>query len=430
MDKPLYSFLASHPTVRFLRFQWLDISGVLRTRIVTKAHSLRLAQDAQFLCLSPTLMLFPVSDLQIAKTPATGCAELRPDWASLRLCVFAPAHAAVLCAFYVRGLADPFGLCPRTELERAVSKAATSFGKTFAVGFEIEFVVLNQSFEALSGLDLISTNSTTFGLRGEVLQALEEVVAALEDAGIVVQDVHSEGPSQVEIATGPLPPMEAVNALAYTHETIKAVFARHNMLATMAPNALSVAAKSGAHIHISLCEPGGEDHFLAGMLDRLAVLSTFGLASYDSFTRVQDFSNSTGTHVSWGVEHRDVPIRKIQDGHWELRCVDATANIYLVLSLLINAGLEGIESSKVLTMKALSDYASNLGPSKLADMGVTQTLPTTMNEALELLLSSSNVETLISPSLKEAYLAVKEVDLGAMSVMNEELRRLVFVRTF
>lgn len=434
MDRPtdglFHSFLACHPTVRFMRFQWIDLSGVLRTRILTKAHCLRLVQDGEYLPVAVTIMLCPVSDLQVSETPATGCAELRPDWASLRHCLFAPAHASVMCHFYVRGLADPYSLCPRAELERTLSKAKTTFGKTFAVGFEVEFVILNQDLELLSGSNVITTNSSLFGLRGEVLEALEETVTILEDAGIAVQSIHTEGPFQLEIATAPLPPLEAIASLVYTHETIKTVFSRHDILATMAPNANSSAAKSGAHVHVSLCQSGDENSFLAGILDRLTTISTFGLASYDSFTRVQDVMNSTGIWVSWGFQHRDVPIRKIETGHWELRCIDATANPYLVVSLLIAAGLEGIAASKPLAMDGLSDYASRLGPSKLAEIGVKQKLPSSMEEAVVMLREASHTDTLINQSLKDAYIAVKEVDLRAMCALSEEERRLLFVRTF
>ncbi|KAH7061985.1 hypothetical protein BKA63DRAFT_192552 [Paraphoma chrysanthemicola] len=254
-DRSPQTFFAQHTGVRFIRFQWIDLSGILRTRMVTRQHCEHLIESAQFLTVSVTLMLFPVSALQISKTPATGCAELRPNWASLRICMYTQAHASVMCSFYVRGADHPYSLCPHSTLEGVLHKAETAFNKTFLVGFEVEFLVLTDKYESIVGVNQITTNSTTSGLRGKLLEALERIVSILEGSGITVQTVHTEGPSQLEIATGPLPPLEAIASLVYTHETIKTVFASYDLHATMAPSVSSDGTTTGAHVHISMSQP-------------------------------------------------------------------------------------------------------------------------------------------------------------------------------
>jgi glutamine synthetase len=426
----VHSFFAKHKTVRFVRYQWLDLSGILRTRIVTKAHCLQLAESSQFLTVGQTLMLFPVSNLQVAEVPATGCAELRPDWVSLRHCGYAPNHASVMCAFYVRGREDPYSLCPKTELERTINRFEAACDKTIAVGFEIEFVILNHECKGLGGSHLVTTNSTTFGMRTDILDAMEEVVMILDETGIKTQTFHVEGPSQLELAMSPLPPIEAIASMVYSQETIKTVFARHQIVATMTPHALASGAASGAHLHFSISSADNEDAFLAGILDRLCAVSAFGLANYDSFQRVADYSNSTGTWVSWGHQHRDVPIRKVAEAHWELRCMDATANPYIVLSLIIAAGLEGISASKPLRMLGLTTYASSMTPFELQEAGVTHRLPRNMKEALEILNDPSIDDLLVSHDIRHAYVTVKEVDLKALGDMNHDERRTLFAQAF
>lgn len=39
----LTEFLASNPSIRFIRYQWVDLFGILRVRVLPKAHSLSLA---------------------------------------------------------------------------------------------------------------------------------------------------------------------------------------------------------------------------------------------------------------------------------------------------------------------------------------------------------------------------------------------------
>ncbi|KAF2739369.1 glutamine synthetase/guanido kinase [Polyplosphaeria fusca] len=430
MDHPLHAFLARHAAVRFVRFQWLDLSGILRARIVTKSYTLQLIARHQFLSVATAMMLLPVSNPQVAKLPPTGCADLRPDWSSLRLCLFAPMHASVMCHFCMPALDDPFALCPRSALDRVLSHAVSS-ANSLRLGLEVEFVVLPPDRDTSCHPDSITSNSATSGLRSNsVLAALEETVAMLEESGVAVQDFHAEGPLQLEIATGPLAPLEAVDALIYTQETVRSVFARHGLVATMAPDAAPSAAKSGLHIHISLGDADQEDSFLSGMLDNTLSIAALGLASMDSFVRVQDLMNATGAWVSWGLQHRDVPIRKVARGHWEIRCVDATANPYLVVALIIAAGLEGITSKRPLTMVGLSDFATNYPRPQLEEAGVKDKLPSTMNAAITIAHASPIVNATFGKALSEAYLSVKRVDLEAMHDMDSETRRRLFSAVF
>jgi glutamine synthetase len=57
---------------------------------------------------------------------------------------------------------------------------------------------------------------------------------------------------------------------------------------------------------------------------------------------------TAGTLVGCGTQNRYLPVRKIRDGHWELRFADATANFYLFLAVVIAAGLRGIQEHEKL----------------------------------------------------------------------------------
>lgn len=69
---------------------------------------------------------------------------------------------------------------------------------------------------------------------------IEEIYDVLTDAGIEVQQFHSESaPGQYEVVTGPLPPVEAVDALVFTRDTIYNVAAKHGARATLYPKVFS-----------------------------------------------------------------------------------------------------------------------------------------------------------------------------------------------
>lgn len=101
-------------------------------------------------------------------------------------------------------------------------------------------------------------------------------------------------------------------------------------------------------MHLSMTSSDDERErvksFLAGILDLLRPLCAFTLPSHDSYSRIRDLSGTTSTFVTWGTEIRDVPIRKVDHNHWELRCLDATANMYLAAASVIAAGIEGVRS--------------------------------------------------------------------------------------
>jgi len=73
----------------------------------------------------------------------------------------------------------------------------------------------------------------------------EEVYDVLTDAGIVVEQFHAESaPGQYEIVTGPLPPVESVDALVLTRDVIYNVAAKHGVRATFYPKVYANACTS------------------------------------------------------------------------------------------------------------------------------------------------------------------------------------------
>lgn len=112
---------------------------------------------------------------------------------------------------------------------------------------------------------------------------------------------------------------------------------------------------NGLHAHFSIidAQPATSDAFLAGILARIPALCAFGLASFDSYARLGDMRGTMGTRVAWGTEQKDLAIRKIKDRtvYWEIRCIDATANMYLTIAAFITAGCRGVREKEPLRWK-------------------------------------------------------------------------------
>jgi glutamine synthetase len=105
---------------------------------------------------------------------------------------------------------------------------------------------------------------------------------------------------------------------------------------------------NGQHMHLSLqpTSPLLEDSFLAGILKRLPGLCGFCLPLEVSYERLKP--NEAGLSVAWGTDSRLVPIRKVKPIHWEIRCIDVTANMYSTLAAILGAGLLGLAGKESL----------------------------------------------------------------------------------
>ncbi|KAG8161314.1 hypothetical protein KVR01_009578 [Diaporthe batatas] len=345
-------------------------------------------------------MIIPISTAPKSFPVKPEAWELRPDWTSLRLCGCTPKHCSVMCFMYQRDAAEPFGACPRTLLCRTVGEVEERLSTRLLVGFEAEFVLLDDTLNPPSQpLDPVTGDSTMSGLRGTNLDLLEEIVEAVEMAGINVYNYHTEGVGHFEIALSPLSPVASVDALMCLHETIRALALRRGLKATLAPRPTLDAAQNGSqngcHVHISLNPPRRPESFLAGVLQKVPQLCALGLASFDSYARI--VKDGAGLWVGWGTENRDLAVRGIEPNHWELRFADATANLYIFLAVALAAGGGGVDRQLDLAFKDLRRFPASLNPEDLRGFGISRRMPSCLQESLDALSRDDDVKQWMGP---------------------------------
>ena len=122
---------------------------------------------------------------------------------------------------------NAYCLCPRD---------AKSMGVEFLVGFESEFVLLKSTSPIEPVNQQRWCSAAAFPSGAVETQVLEEVAECLMESGIELQMYHSEGAvGQYEVITGPLPPLQAVDALIHTRDIIFNVASKHGLRATLVP---------------------------------------------------------------------------------------------------------------------------------------------------------------------------------------------------
>lgn len=143
-----------------------------------------------------------------------------------------------------------------------------------------------------------------------------------------------------------------------------------------------------------------------------------------SFARMDDGIWSGGTWAGWGIEAREVPIRVTggiapptlpggQGGgqHFEIRCIDGTANPYLTLAAIVGVGSKGVADNLELTTRGAGDKSiAEMSEEERIEFGVgASRLPLTLPEARERLGGDQTVREILGDEFVTKYLSVNEV---------------------
>jgi glutamine synthetase len=243
----------------------------------------------------------------------------------------------------------------------------------------------------------------------------------LEDLGISVEFSHHEaGPGQNEIDLRYADALTTADNIMTFRTVIKEVAIEQGVYATFMPKPLSGEPGSGMHTHMSLFEgdtnaffdASGQyqlskigRQFIAGLLRHAPEITAVTNQFVNSYKRLwggaaQDKLGEAPSFVTWGHNNRSALVRvplykpgKGQSARVEYRAIDSAANPYLAYSLLLAAGLRGIEQGYDLPAEA-EDNVWSLTDAERKALGYNQ-LPASLDHAVSLMEDSELVaETL------------------------------------
>lgn len=157
-------------------------------------------------------------------------------------------------------------------------------------------------------------------------------------------------------------------------------------------------------------------------------LCSVGMPSIDSYARVD--VDGAGLWIDWGTENRDLPIRKISNSHWELRFVDATANLYLFLAFVLAAGSDGMSSRQRLDSKDLTSFPQDISTKDLSTYGVLKRMPQNLRVSVDVLVLDQDAKRWMGEEMHTQYVSIKEVEIVTFSKMSDEQRRQRFLDFF
>lgn len=422
----LQTFLHDHAEISFVALQWVDYCGHLRARILTTRRAAELEKTGTSISSGLVHMTVLPDGSPLPGHPACAVEHFRPDWQSLRIFSYhEETYAAVQCNLYeeIRGQPPGSDRCPRTALANVLLRALP---RTFLIGFEIEFMILNADLAA----EKTAGYSSATILYTKTFHVLADCVKRLERSGIPVLAFHAEGMgNQFEIATGPMTPMDAVDALVLTLQIIRGTTAQHGYRATMHPKPFATGASNGMHANISFQPVRDENYFVAGIVNRLPLLCGFSMPIEDSYKRMN--KGECGSWVAWGVQNRDVPLRKIVPGRWEIRCFDSAANPYLAIAAYIAAGLTGVDNQEQCQLKDCDQWVSHLGLDEVQPWNITTKMPRSLNESIACLKNqATSLNRYIPDRLVNRYIHLKEHQIQRLESLPENERKFVMMQAY
>src|SRR5437763_1788040 len=355
---------ADEAGLRLVRFLWCGNDGTVRAKAsslhglegrIQSGIGLTVAMQAMNALdqLQPVEGMGPVGEIRLVPDPET-----------FRVLPYAP-HTGAMLVDHMQLDGDPAPVCQRAFLKQMEDRLAER-GTRLEVAFENEFSLATQLDGAFVPIDSGLCFSTISATAAQ--DYVDELVAALEAQGIVLEQYYSElGHGQHEISTQHAPGLQAADEQLLVRETIRGVAVRHGMVASLAPKPWPENAGNGGHIHFSLWDADGSRNrfhdasagdglsaearsFIAGVLAHLPGLCALTAPSFNSYHRILP-QYWAGAFVCWGHDNREAPVRvpslfrglEEASTNAELKSADASSNPYLAVGGLIAAGLDGIE---------------------------------------------------------------------------------------
>jgi glutamine synthetase len=315
---------------------------------------------------------------------------------------------------------------PRQVMKRNLKRAA-ELGFTLNVGPEAEFFYFRspQDPEPLDQggyFDLIP--------RDEAMDLRRETVLALEQMGIYVEFSHHEvAHSQHEIDLRYTEALQMADILMTYRLTVKEVAYMNGVYATFMPKPLFGQNGSGMHVHQSLFKNGKNAffdlnaefhlsatcrHYIAGILKYVPEFTAITNQWVNSYKRLVP-GYEAPVYVSWAQRNRSNLIRipmykpgKEDAARIELRSPDPACNPYLAFSVMLAAGLRGIEDQLECPLPIERDLYDMTQAERDA-LGI-RSLPGSLIEAITLCEGSELVREALGEHVFTEFIANKRIE--------------------
>ena len=353
--------LARDGEIEFLFAQFVDMHGKPNAKLVPVHHLDDLLTDGA------GFAGFAAGD--IGQGPHDPDLIAMPDVRSYTPLPWKPGVARFACDVTVEGEEWPY--CPRTILRHQLDRAA-ALGYEFRIGAELEYFLVRQredgSIEVADALDTLE--QPCYDMRGltrnlDFVSTVSRNVTALgwDNYATDHEDANGQFEQNFEFDDA----LVTCDRAVFFRFMVEALAQEQGLIATFMPKPFAHLTGNGCHFHMSLWKDG-ENLFEADPADdprglglsELAYQFVGGLKAHakayiavtaptvTSYKRLVVGAPASGAtwapaYVSYGYNNRTQMLRIPGPGRIEDRTVDGSCNPYLAATVVLAAGLDGIE---------------------------------------------------------------------------------------
>jgi glutamine synthetase len=324
---------------------------------------------------------------------------------------------------------SPFEGDPRHVLRRNLDRAREK-GFSFYVGPDMEFFYFSNQDGGSKPIPLDSGSYFDLTTTDVASDLRKRTILALEALGIPVRYSHHEdSPSQHEIDLRYTDALTMADNIMTFKLVVKEVALERGAYATFMPKPLAGVQGSGMHTHFSLFEgdvnafydPEDEFHlssvargFIAGLLAHAKEITAVTNQWVNSYKRLV-VGFEAPVYVAWARNNRSALVRvpgskkgKESSSRIEFRSPDPACNPYLAFSVVLCAGLRGIERGYDLPAELTANLYEMTPAERMAE-GV-EALPGSLDDAISCMEHSELVAETLGEHVFEWFIRNKRAE--------------------
>jgi glutamine synthetase len=340
----------------------------------------------------------------------------------------------------------PFAGDPRGTLKRMVAELDKR-GWTYNVGPEPEFFLFKRNGNITKPVPFDVGSYFDFSANDDAVIVRTELMEGLDSMGLEIEVGHHEvAIGQHEIDFRFADALKTADNVLTMKYTVKAIAAKHDIVASFMPKPIFGVNGSGMHCHQSLFSKDGKNlfydgsdefllsdlahSFIAGQLKHARGFSAVIAPTVNSYKRLVP-GYEAPVYIGWAQTNRSALIRIPRSTKGintairaELRCPDPSCNPYLAFSAIIAAALDGIDN-KLVPPEPLRDMnIFDLTVEERAEKGI-ENMPGSLKEALDALDQDQLIKDALGESIYSSFKRAKEWEWeeNRIRVMDWEVER-------
>ncbi len=352
------SRIARDRKIKYFLISFVDLFGVLRAKLVPARAIADMQKDgAGFAGFAAWLDM----------TPAHPDMFAIPDPESLIQLPWKTEVAWLAADLWMD--AEPVEASPRVALKRQIEKAAKQ-GYRMKSGVECEYFLVTADGSAIADERDIQEKPC---YDQSALMRRYDVISEICDSMLELgwgpyQNDHEDANGQFEMNWDYDDCLVTADRHVFFKYMVKSIAEKHGLRATFMPKPFDSLTGNGCHAHVSLWDKTGKKNlfhdgkgelglsklaynFLGGIVhsaDALAAVFNPSVNSYKRIDATVTLSGATWSPnaISYSGNNRTHMIRIPDQGRFELRLMDGSANPYMLQAGVLLAGLDGIANKR------------------------------------------------------------------------------------